>query len=118
MCIAPKTIRIAQWLPLFNPVLLPSPGVIGKFGFVRLGQRKRSFVGVSVKTKMELRVEIDRMGVVQPATEDYAEAAIKAIKSGNVIAVPTDTLYGFACDACTRRKGGITAIVWLEHSMI
>nr|GLL49262.1 yrdC domain-containing protein, mitochondrial-like [Ipomoea trifida] len=101
MCIAPKTIRIAQWLPLFNPVLLPSPGVIGKFGFVRLGQRKRSFVGVSVKTKMELRVEIDRMGVVQPATEDYAETAITAIKSGNVIAVPTDTLYGFACDACS-----------------
>nr|GMD25356.1 yrdC domain-containing protein, mitochondrial-like [Ipomoea batatas]GMD27196.1 yrdC domain-containing protein, mitochondrial-like [Ipomoea batatas] len=102
MYITPTNIRIAQWLPLFNPFLLPSPGVIGKCGFVRLVQRKRrSLVGVSVKTKMDLRVETNGMGMVQPATEDYAEAAVKAIKSGNVIAVPTDTLYGFACDACS-----------------
>lgn len=39
------------------------------------------------------------LGVVHPATEDYAEEAIQALKTGKVIAVPTDTLYGFACDA-------------------
>uniref|UniRef100_A0A1U7VW20 Threonylcarbamoyl-AMP synthase n=1 Tax=Nicotiana sylvestris TaxID=4096 RepID=A0A1U7VW20_NICSY len=38
---------------------------------------------------------------VSPATEDCAEEAIKAIKAGKVITVPTDTLYGFACDACS-----------------
>lgn len=84
---------------LFVLCICGSSGVIGKFGFAKLGQCKKSFVGVSVKTKMDLGVDTDRMGVVQPATEDYAEAAIEAIKSGNVIAVPTDTLYGFACDA-------------------
>lgn len=40
-----------------------------------------------------------KAGVVLPATETHVEEAIGAIKSGKVIAVPTDTLYGFACDA-------------------
>lgn len=44
-------------------------------------------------------MEIGALGVLRPATEDYAEEAIKAVKAGKVIAVPTDTLYGFACDA-------------------
>ncbi|KAG7538680.1 YrdC-like domain [Arabidopsis suecica] len=39
--------------------------------------------------------------LVHPATEAYAQEAIEAIKSEKVIAVPTDTLYGFACDACS-----------------
>lgn len=42
-----------------------------------------------------------KMGFVRPATEDYADEAIKAVKAGKVISVPTDTLYGFACDACS-----------------
>ncbi|KAG8371335.1 hypothetical protein BUALT_Bualt13G0077000 [Buddleja alternifolia] len=46
-------------------------------------------------------VENAKMGLVRPATEDYAEEAIGAVKAGEVIAVPTDTLYGFACDACS-----------------
>ncbi|KZV14065.1 yrdC domain-containing protein, mitochondrial-like [Dorcoceras hygrometricum] len=33
--------------------------------------------------------------------EDYAQEAVKAVKAGKVIVVPTDTLYGFACDACS-----------------
>lgn len=41
----------------------------------------------------ELRVN------VRPATEAHAEEAVEALKDGKVIAVPTDTLYGFACDA-------------------
>ena len=40
-----------------------------------------------------------KMGLVRPATEDYAQEAVEAIKAGKVIAVPTYTLYGFACDA-------------------
>ncbi|EEF32094.1 yrdC domain-containing protein, mitochondrial isoform X2 [Ricinus communis] len=43
----------------------------------------------------------DKLGVVRPATELYAEEAVEALKAGKVIAVPTDTLYGFACDACS-----------------
>ncbi|GAA0153836.1 hypothetical protein LIER_11984 [Lithospermum erythrorhizon] len=42
-----------------------------------------------------------KMGLVFPANEEYADESIEAIKSGKVIAVPTDTLYGFACDACS-----------------
>lgn len=33
------------------------------------------------------------------ASEKYIEGSIKAIKAGKIIAVPTDTVYGFACDA-------------------
>lgn len=40
-----------------------------------------------------------RSGNIRPATEAYADEAIQALKAGKVIAVPTDTLYGFACDA-------------------
>lgn len=40
-------------------------------------------------------------GVVLPASEDNIDEAIGAIRAGAVIAVPTDTLYGFACDACS-----------------
>lgn len=74
------------------------------FGRRRLLQERRWFGGVSVK-KMAWNVEKcdgivgSKMGLVRPATEDYAEEAIEAIKAGKVISVPTDTLYGFACDA-------------------
>lgn len=40
-------------------------------------------------------------GIVLAASEDHVNEAINAIKDGKVIAVPTDTLYGFACDACS-----------------
>ncbi|KAM7275194.1 hypothetical protein ACFE04_017060 [Oxalis oulophora] len=39
------------------------------------------------------------LSTVSPATTYYALEAIKTLKAGRVIAVPTDTLYGFACDA-------------------
>ncbi|KAL1315582.1 hypothetical protein HN51_017585 [Arachis hypogaea] len=37
----------------------------------------------------------------RPATDAYAPEAVEALRAGKVIAVPTDTLYGFACDACS-----------------
>ncbi|CAN1182313.1 Threonylcarbamoyl-AMP synthase [Linum perenne] len=40
-------------------------------------------------------------GAVRPAVEDYVEEAVDALRDGKVIALPTDTLYGFACDACS-----------------
>lgn len=39
------------------------------------------------------------MGVVLPASIDHIDKAIDAVRAEKVIAVPTDTLYGFACDA-------------------
>ncbi|XP_057844901.1 uncharacterized protein LOC131054403 isoform X2 [Cryptomeria japonica] len=43
-------------------------------------------------------------GVVLPATEIYVEKAVEALRAGKVIAVPTDTLYGLACDACAGQE--------------
>lgn len=43
--------------------------------------------------------DVKMVGVVRPAIEDQVEEAVVAIKAQKVIAVPTDTLYGFACDA-------------------
>ncbi|CAH8387912.1 unnamed protein product [Eruca vesicaria subsp. sativa] len=45
--------------------------------------------------------ELSSSCIVHPASEAYAQEAIQAIKSEKVITVPTDTLYGFACDACS-----------------
>ncbi|KAJ1427724.1 YrdC-like domain [Sesbania bispinosa] len=42
-----------------------------------------------------------KIGVVHPAIDAYAAEVVEALKAGKVIAVPTDTLYGFACDACS-----------------
>lgn len=48
--------------------------------------------------KNDVGVE-NKEGLVLPASESYAEEACEALRAGKVIAVPTDTLYGFACDA-------------------
>lgn len=77
---------------------------IPKFGFVQFLKQGKRFNRNTVK-RMGCCVENcssaveDKTGVVRPAIEDYTEEAIQAVKSGKVIAVPTDTLYGFACDA-------------------
>ncbi|XP_050370411.1 uncharacterized protein LOC126788454 isoform X2 [Argentina anserina] len=44
--------------------------------------------------------EVAQLGAVRPATEAHVQEAVEALRDGKVIAVPTDTLYGFACDAC------------------
>ncbi|XP_048323805.2 uncharacterized protein LOC107411346 isoform X2 [Ziziphus jujuba] len=43
----------------------------------------------------------NKFALVRPASEAYAQEAFEALRTGKVIAVPTDTLYGFACDACS-----------------
>ncbi|KAF2321767.1 hypothetical protein GH714_002591 [Hevea brasiliensis] len=75
-------------------------------GFVPFLNQKRKF-GVGFPKKMvwsldncDVDVE-NKLGVVRPATELCSEEAVEALKTGKVIAVPTDTLYGFACDACS-----------------
>ncbi|KAA8544037.1 hypothetical protein F0562_021786 [Nyssa sinensis] len=100
--------KIAERLPLFNARfrLLHSYRGVPKFGFFHLLQRSRRIRGVFPKKmawsleKCDVNEET-KFGVVRPATEVYADEAIEALKVGKVIAVPTDTLYGFACDACS-----------------
>lgn len=69
-----------------------------KFGFLQISKQRQSIFGASFSKKMEAVMGTE-LGVVRPATDAHLEEAIGAIKMGKVIAVPTDTLYGFACDA-------------------
>lgn len=68
-----------------------------------MGQPYRSFAGFCAKTTLSLDgcdgSLRNRTGAVLPATKEFAEEAFQSLKLGKVIAVPTDTLYGFACDA-------------------
>ncbi|XP_023521571.1 yrdC domain-containing protein, mitochondrial-like [Cucurbita pepo subsp. pepo] len=50
--------------------------------------------------KCSMRVE-NSLQALRPASEAFAQEATEALKAGKVIAVPTDTLYGLACDACS-----------------
>lgn len=64
----------------------------------------RRLTGLSVMGELgqdHSNVGMMEMGSVLPATEFHVEKAAKALKAGQVIAVPTDTLYGLACDACS-----------------
>ncbi|XP_070026539.1 uncharacterized protein [Nicotiana sylvestris] len=95
--------KIAQTLPYFTSLFHPSRGV-ENIGFLNLWTRSRR--GFSMKKiawsleKSDGNVET-KVVFVSPATEDYAEEAIEAIKAGKILDVPTNTLYGFACDACS-----------------
>ncbi|KAH9608332.1 hypothetical protein KSS87_010707 [Heliosperma pusillum] len=77
-----------------------------KLGFVYLNRQKRDLAGMCLKlaASFDSCDSIFKNGtrVVLPATTDFTQEAIQSIKSGKVIAVPTDTIYGFACDACSR----------------
>jgi tRNA threonylcarbamoyl adenosine modification protein (Sua5/YciO/YrdC/YwlC family) len=64
----------------------------------------RKFTGLSVMGELgqeHVSLGMMEMGSVLPATEFHVEKAAKALEAGQVIAVPTDTLYGLACDACS-----------------
>ncbi|KAJ4726023.1 yrdC domain-containing protein, mitochondrial-like [Melia azedarach] len=96
--------RLAGKLPLLNsrvPLIgVPKSGFVS---FLHLNRRLRVEYPKKMawsSEKSEISVE-NKVGLVRPATEANAEEAIEALKNGKVIAVPTDTLYGFACDACS-----------------
>ncbi|XP_009120593.1 yrdC domain-containing protein, mitochondrial isoform X2 [Brassica rapa] len=102
--------RLAEKLPGILPVpshpLLRKGAIIPELRFfatashsrrLRLGLQKNKVWSLQ---RAELCV-VTSLCIVHPATEAYAQEAIEAIKSEKVIAVPTDTLYGFACDACS-----------------
>uniref|UniRef100_A0A2N9HVL5 Threonylcarbamoyl-AMP synthase n=1 Tax=Fagus sylvatica TaxID=28930 RepID=A0A2N9HVL5_FAGSY len=97
----PTRIGAAHRLPLLNARALHFhlPGA-PKFGFVSCLQHGRR-VSVGFSNKMARSLHNCELGVVRPATENYAKEAIEALKAEKVIVVPTDTIYGFACDACS-----------------
>ncbi|KAG5515480.1 hypothetical protein RHGRI_036508 [Rhododendron griersonianum] len=52
-------------------------------------------------SKCKISISTSLSNIILPTTEAHAEEAVETLKDGKVIAVPTDTLYGFACDACS-----------------
>ncbi|XP_010264692.1 PREDICTED: yrdC domain-containing protein, mitochondrial isoform X2 [Nelumbo nucifera] len=91
---------------LFHGVLPPKFYGMPKLGFFSFFHQNRKLGGAFVKKmacegkRNDVALEV-KTGVVLTAEEVHTEDAIEAIRSGKVIAVPTDTLYGFACDACS-----------------
>ncbi|KAJ8768738.1 hypothetical protein K2173_023642 [Erythroxylum novogranatense] len=80
--------------------------VTPSIGFVQYLRLSTSFkAGCTRKMAWTLEkcdfVVENSLSVVRPATERYVDEAVEDLRAGKVIAVPTDTLYGFACDACT-----------------
>lgn len=62
----------------------------------------KSQVSCSVRVSENTAHRIDATAEnIFPAMKDHVLKATDAINRGEVIAVPTDTIYGFACDACS-----------------
>ena len=75
----------------------------GGFGF-RVWGARGVVTGCVSRMDSSLGVDLDEdrvaaAGVVVPAREEIYSEAVRALRSGHVVAVPTDTLYGLACDA-------------------
>ena len=73
-----------------------------RLGFVSFTRKGTSLGGKKMawnSEKYDVVCAENKAGLVFPASEVYAEEACGALRAGKVIAVPTDTLYGFACDA-------------------
>lgn len=103
-------VRLPQLVFPSSKVVLYNHNRVRKLGFVPFLTHKRDLglgLGPGLSKKMSSSMEnchVDvqnKLEVVRPATEVYAQEAIEALEAGKVIAVPTDTLYGFACDACS-----------------
>ncbi|TYK21224.1 yrdC domain-containing protein [Cucumis melo var. makuwa] len=80
------------------------------YGIVSFLQRNRGSRVSFLKTDWSLEkccMPVENcLQALRPASEAFAQEATDALKAGKVIAVPTDTLYGLACDACTNKVLG------------
>ncbi|GMI84059.1 hypothetical protein like AT5G60590 [Hibiscus trionum] len=96
--------RFGAKLPLLSTVVPLRE--VPKLWFLPFSHQKKRFRS-GFSEKMALNAENrdvcveNKLELVHSATESYADEAIEVLKAGKVIAVPTDTLYGFACDACS-----------------
>ncbi|CAN1842388.1 Threonylcarbamoyl-AMP synthase [Linum perenne] len=61
----------------------------------------RNPIQTRIMTALESCCVDEDFGAIRFAVEDSVEEAVDALRDGKVIALPTDTLYGFACDACS-----------------
>ncbi|KAL4182864.1 hypothetical protein AMTRI_Chr11g95290 [Amborella trichopoda] len=81
----------------------PHPHPCRERSFAHSLSQRRRLCGIS-PMKMGENGEVSdgiegKMRMVLPAQETYVEKAVEVMKAGQPIAVPTNTLYGFACDA-------------------
>ncbi|XP_078181232.1 DHBP synthase RibB-like alpha/beta domain-containing protein isoform X1 [Carex rostrata] len=103
-----SSFRAIERLPLISyPLLNPKRLFVKLFrvSFQSSSDQRRfggaQFVSMAQSTK-QLQMGVGcKPGFILPSSDEHVLEAIDAIKAGNVIAVPTDTLYGFACDACS-----------------
>ncbi|KAL8504613.1 hypothetical protein ACS0TY_015974 [Phlomoides rotata] len=98
----------AQTLPILVNTLVHRSTGVRRLQYLNSVGNKKDIGGVSASRMAWSLDKCDgntmenaKMGLVRSATEGHADEAIKAVRAGEVIAVPTDTLYGFACDACS-----------------
>lgn len=101
------TLKVAERLPCFQVLCAPLFSFRGvpRLRALHLKQQRQNFSVISAKMASSLDkydgVLSNGTSVVLPASEEFAGKAVEMLNSGKVIAVPTDTLYGFACDACS-----------------
>ncbi|WOL15029.1 hypothetical protein Cni_G23810 [Canna indica] len=98
-----KTIERLPLFPLAAFKCLP-PRCVQIRSFPLESQKRRLTGAIWSRMSQSLdnyEMRSEGKAVVLPATYDHIDEAIEAIKAEQVIAVPTDTLYGFACDACS-----------------
>ncbi|KAJ4978126.1 hypothetical protein NE237_008906 [Protea cynaroides] len=121
LCLSPRCVLLnTQILSVLIVSISLSCVCSANLGFFTLLHQKRNLGGgykmACCLNKSDLGLE-RKTRVVLPAYETHAEEATAAIKSGKVIAVPTDTLYGFASDAWQRCEvitmGGVARFCYL-----
>lgn len=84
----------------FDAFLRGVPWLIAFLLYIRRGNSRGALGSQMSQSIKGLEMGFQsKAGIVLPATGDHVEVAVNAIKDGQVIAVPTDTIYGFACDA-------------------
>lgn len=101
--------KIVQQVPALQAIYTVAVSFRGapRYQFLHYARQKGNFGRIYHTQNMAVSTENcpgilgDKLGVVRPAAAEHTAEAIEAVKSGEVIAVPTDTLYGFACDACS-----------------
>lgn len=68
-------------------------------GAVRVPQRAQSASGEEASAPVAAQTPPAWMGLVLPAVTKNVAVAMSALASNDIIALPTDTLYGIAGDA-------------------
>uniref|UniRef100_A0ACD6AEQ0 Uncharacterized protein n=3 Tax=Avena sativa TaxID=4498 RepID=A0ACD6AEQ0_AVESA len=88
--------------PIRAPARQPLAQSFLKVGKLSSQHETKCIVSSSLKVPENISHQIQASTEhICPASKDHVVKAIDAVNGGQVIAVPTDTIYGFACDACS-----------------